>query len=38
MFENVDGWKRTDARVIAILIADLGALGSGELKIEQIQV
>ena len=30
MFENVDG--RTDAGVIGILIAHLGALGSGELK------
>ena len=31
MFENVDG--RTDARVTGILIAHLGAFGSGELKI-----
>ena len=34
MFENVDGLTnngRTDARVIGILIAHLGALGSGEL-------
>ena len=30
MFENVDG--RTDAGVIGILIAHLGAFGSGELK------
>ena len=30
MFENVDG--RTDARVTGILIAHLGAFGSGELK------
>ena len=29
MFENVDG--RTDARVTGILIAHLGAFGSGEL-------
>ena len=33
MFENVDG--RTDADVIGILIAHLGAFGSGELKIRQ---
>ena len=35
MFENVDGrmdGRRTDG-VIGILIAHLGALGSGELKI-----
>ena len=37
MFENVDGrtdngW--TDDRVTGILIAHLGAFGSGELKIE----
>ena len=37
MFENVDG-RRTDGRgmddgVTGILIAHLGALGSGELKI-----
>ena len=31
MFENVDGWM-TDARVTGILIAHLGAFGSGELK------
>ena len=30
MFENVDG--RTDDRAIGILIAHLGAFGSGELK------
>ena len=36
MFENVDGWtddgRTTDARVTGILIAHLGAFGSGELK------
>ena len=37
MFENVDGrrttdGRRTDAGVIGILIAHLGAFGSGELK------
>ena len=31
MFENVDG-RRTDAGVTGILIAHLGAFGSGELK------
>ena len=31
MFENVDG-QRTDAGVTGILIAHLGAFGSGELK------
>ena len=40
MFENVDGWtddgrtddgRTTDAGVIGILIAHLGAFGSGEL-------
>ena len=31
MFENVDG-RTTDARVIGILLAHLGAFGSGELK------
>ena len=31
MFENVDGWT-TDAGVTGILIAHLGAFGSGELK------
>ena len=31
MFENVDGWT-TDAEVIGLLIAHLGAFGSGELK------
>ena len=30
MFENVDG--RTDAGVTGVLIAHLGAFGSGELK------
>ena len=30
MFENVEGWT-TDAGVIGILIAHLGAFGSGEL-------
>ena len=34
--ENVDG-RTTDARVIGILIAHLGAFGSGELKNEQIK-
>ena len=36
MFENVDGRTdngRTDARVTGILIAHLGAFGSGALKI-----
>ena len=36
MFENVDGRRsddgRTDAGVTGILIAHLGAFGSGELK------
>ena len=36
MFENVDGrttdGRRTDAGVTGILIAHLGAFGSGELK------
>ena len=32
MFENVDG-RTTDAGVTGILIAHLGAFGSGELKI-----
>ena len=32
MFENVDGWT-TDAGVTGILIALLGAFGSGELEI-----
>ena len=35
MFENVDGQtdgRTTDARVTGILIAHLGAFGSGELK------
>ena len=31
MFENVDG-RRTDDGVTGILIAHLGAFGSGELK------
>ena len=34
MFENVDG--RTDAGVTGILIAHLGAFGSGELIIKTI--
>ena len=42
MFENVDGrtdgrttdGRTTDAGVIGILIAHLGAFGSGELKIK----
>ena len=34
MFENVDG-RRTDAGVTGILIAHLGAFGSGELKKQQ---
>ena len=37
MFENVEGrttdGRTTDARVTGILIAHLGAFGSGELKI-----
>ena len=33
MFENVDG-RTTDAGVTGILIAHLGAFGSGELKIQ----
>ena len=36
MFENVDG-RTTDAGVIGILIAHLGAFGSGELKSQQQQ-
>ena len=40
MFENVDGrtddGRTTDARVTGILIAHLGAFGSGELKIEKV--
>ena len=36
MFENVDGRRTTDAGVTGILIAHLGAFGSGELKIEMI--
>ena len=35
MFENVDG--RTDDGVTGILIAHLGAFGSGELKIEEFK-
>ena len=38
MFENVDGRTtdgRTDDGVTGILIAHLGAFGSGELKIQQ---
>ena len=34
MFENVDGRQTTDAGVTGILIAHLGAFGSGELKID----
>ena len=34
MFENVDG-RTTDDRVTGILIAHLGAFGSGELKIDE---
>ena len=34
MFENVDG--RTDDGFTGILIAHLGALGSGELKIQKM--
>ena len=33
MFENVDGRRTPDAGVTGILIAHLGAFGSGELKI-----
>ena len=36
MFENVDG-RTTDAGVTGILIAHLGAFGSGELKILAIR-
>ena len=38
MFENVDGWTPDggpDAGVTGILIAHLGAFGSGELKSNQ---
>ena len=39
MFENVDGrttdGRRTDNGVTGILIAHLGAFGSGELKMDQ---
>ena len=47
MFENVDGRtddgrtdgrRTTDARVTGILIAHLGAFGSGELKIQSLMV
>ena len=49
MFENVDGRRTTDGRrtddgrttdagVIGILIAHLGAFGSGELKIERKKI
>ena len=34
MFENVDG-RMSDAGVIGILIAHLGAFGSGELRISK---
>ena len=46
MFENVDGRttdgrrtdrRRTDAGVTGILIAHLGAFGSGELKISKVK-
>ena len=37
MFENVDG-QRTDAGVIRIQLAHLGAFGSGELKMVQILI
>ena len=37
MFENVDV-RRTDAGVIGILIAHLGAFGSGELKLGSCHV
>ena len=40
MFENVDGrtddGRTTDARVTGILIAHLGAFGSGELKLKTL--
>ena len=46
MFENVDGrtdgrttdGRTTDAGVTGILIAHLGAFGSGELKMEKTKV
>ena len=42
MFENVDGrttdGRTTDAGVIGILLAYLGAFGSGELKIVRNRV
>ena len=40
MFENVDrrtDGRRTDAGVTGILIAHLGAFGSGELKMEELE-
>ena len=37
MFENVDG-RRTDAGVTGILIAHLGAFGSGELKMAYFEL
>ena len=36
MFENVDGRRTTDAGVTGILIAHLGAFGSGELIIKRL--
>ena len=42
MFENVDGrttdGRTTDARVTGILIAHLGAFGSGELKKKLVEL
>ena len=42
MFENDDrrttDGQRTDAGVIGILIAHLGAFGSGELKIDKTKI
>ena len=35
MFENVDG-RTTDTGVIGMLIAHIGAFGSGELKIQAL--
>ena len=37
MFENVDGRRTTDAGVTGLLIAHLGAFGSGELKMKAIE-
>ena len=41
IFENVDGrtddGRTTDAGVIGILIAHLGAFGSGELKTDSVE-